>query len=62
MTSRRGFVPATDVWRLLRERPKLNGLAVPGMAPGSPGMEQGPPQRYATIAFSERGTGVFAQH
>jgi hypothetical protein len=57
-----GHVPAADVWRLLRERPALQGLAVPGMVAGSPGMEQGLPQRYATIAFDERGSHVFAQH
>jgi hypothetical protein len=57
-----GHVPAADVWRLLRERPAVRGLAVPGMVVGSPGMEQGPPQRYATIAFDARGTRVFAQH
>ena len=57
-----GHVPAADVWRLLRERPALKGLAVPGMVPGSPGMEQGAPQRYATIAFDARGSRVFAQH
>lgn len=57
-----GHVPAADVWRLLRERPAFKGLAVPGMVPGSPGMEQGTPQRYATIAFDERGSRVFQQH
>jgi hypothetical protein len=57
-----GHVPAQDVWRLLRERARVKGLAVPGMVVGSPGMEQGPPQRYATIAFDERGTRVFANH
>lgn len=57
-----GHVPAQDVWRLLRERPPVKGLAVPGMVVGSPGMEQGPAQRYATIAFNGRDTRVFAQH
>ena len=57
-----GHVPAADIKRLLRERPKLKGLAVPGMVPGSPGMEQGPPQRYATIAFDARGYRVYEQH
>ncbi|HZM35687.1 MAG TPA: DUF411 domain-containing protein [Burkholderiales bacterium] len=57
-----GHVPASDVKRLLSERPKITGLAVPGMIPGSPGMEQGTPQPYATIAFDDRGTRVFAQH
>jgi hypothetical protein len=36
-----GHVPATEVQRLLAERPKAKGLAVPGMPIGSPGMEQG---------------------
>ena len=57
-----GHVPAADIVRLLKERPKVRGLAVPGMVPGSPGMDQGPPQHYATLAFDERGYRVFAQH
>jgi hypothetical protein len=57
-----GHVPAADVWRLLRERPSLVGLSVPGMVVGSPGMETGPPQPFSTIAFDERGTRVFARH
>jgi hypothetical protein len=57
-----GHVPASDVWRLLRERPRVIGLAVPGMVVGSPGMEGGPPQPYSTLAFDERGTRVFARH
>ena len=34
-----GHVPAQDVKRLLAEKPKARGLAVPGMPLGSPGME-----------------------
>lgn len=34
-----GHVPAKDVQRLLREKPKAIGLAVPGMPVGSPGMD-----------------------
>lgn len=34
-----GHVPAEDVLRLLTERPKARGLALPGMPLGSPGME-----------------------
>ncbi|KAF7600224.1 MAG: metal-binding protein [Candidatus Dactylopiibacterium carminicum] len=34
-----GHVPAQDVQRLLREKPKAVGLAVPGMPPASPGMD-----------------------
>lgn len=34
-----GHVPAADIKRLLAERPKALGLAVPSMPLGSPGME-----------------------
>ena len=34
-----GHVPARDIRRLLKERPKAVGLAVPGMPVGSPGMD-----------------------
>ena len=33
-----GHVPATDIRRLLKERPQAVGLTVPGMPVGSPGM------------------------
>jgi hypothetical protein len=34
-----GHVPASDIRRLLAEKPKAKGLAVPAMPLGSPGME-----------------------
>ena len=34
-----GHVPAADVKKLLAEKPKALGLAVPGMPVGSPGMD-----------------------
>lgn len=34
-----GHVPARDIHRLLKERTKAVGLAVPGMPVGSPGMD-----------------------
>ncbi len=34
-----GHVPAADVHRLLRDKPKALGLAAPGMPVGSPGMD-----------------------
>ena len=34
-----GHVPAADVRKLLKEKPKALGLAVPGMPVGSPGMD-----------------------
>ena len=57
-----GHVPAADVKRLMREKTKARGLAVPGMVDGSPGMEQGPPKAYATFVFDERGSKVFERH
>lgn len=36
-----GHVPANDINTLLKTRPKVVGLAVPGMVTGSPGMEMG---------------------
>ena len=38
-----GHVPSAAIRRLLAERPKLRGVAVPGMPAGSPGMEGGTP-------------------
>ncbi|MEM9173388.1 MAG: DUF411 domain-containing protein [Pseudomonadota bacterium] len=36
-----GHVPAKDILTLLTERPRADGLTVPGMPVGSPGMESG---------------------
>lgn len=36
-----GHVPAKEIKRLLNQRPRARGLAVPGMPAGSPGMEAG---------------------
>lgn len=36
-----GHVPASEVLRLLAQRPAAVGLAVPGMPAGAPGMEAG---------------------
>src|SRR5687767_15963272 len=45
-----GHVPAADVLRLLKQRPRAIGLSVPGMPDGSPGMEhpQGKREAYNT--------------
>ena len=56
-----GHVPADLIQRMLRERPKIRGLAVPGMPVGSPGMEGGTPQKYDVVAFTKDGkTRVYA--
>ncbi len=61
-----GHVPASDIQRLLREAPRVAGLAVPGMPLGSPGMEMPDPsrhQRYDVLAFDAAGeTEVWATH
>ena len=58
-----GHVPAADIQRLLRDKPKALGLAVPSMPPGSPGMESATPVPYQTLLVRTDGTTqVFAQH
>jgi len=58
-----GHVPAADIDRLLAQKPRIAGLAVPGMPMGSPGMEGGPAQRYQVLTFDKSGkTTVFANH
>ncbi|MDB4907690.1 MAG: metal-binding protein [Gemmatimonadetes bacterium] len=58
-----GHVPADDVKRLLREHPKVAGLAVPGMVTGSPGMEGGAPQHYDVLSFDRSGgSRTYARH
>ena len=58
-----GHVPAADVQRLLKEKPKALGLAAPGMPQGSPGMESSHPQPYDTLLVqADGGYKVFARH
>ncbi|WP_370519522.1 DUF411 domain-containing protein [Alcanivorax sp. DP30] len=58
-----GHVPASDVDRLLAERPQGKGLTVPGMPVGSPGMEMGDRMdAYDVLLFDENGTAVFSHH
>lgn len=59
-----GHVPAADVKRLLREKPKAAGIAVPGMVQGSPGMEQGRGKDpYNVVLFNASGrTTIFSAH
>lgn len=46
-----GHVPFEAVEAVLRDRPNITGLAVPGMPMGSPGMGDDPSARYDVIAF-----------
>ena len=56
-----GHVPADLIHRLLREKPKAIGLAVPGMPAGSPGMEGLTKDRYDVLLIGTNGkTQVYA--
>jgi len=52
-----GHVPATDVSRLLKERPDVIGLTAPGMPMKSPGMQKPHliPKNYDVLAFGKDG-------
>ena len=59
-----GHVPADVIKQLLKDAPKVAGIAVPGMPVGSPGMEMPGrrPDKYDIIAFERGGkTRVFAR-
>ncbi len=58
-----GHVPAVDIKRLLEEKPNVNGLAVPGMPIGTPGMEGRRKEAYDVLTFDASGkTAVFSRH
>src|SRR5688572_13354399 len=59
-----GHVPASDVHRMLKEKPAIAGIAAPGMPVGSPGMEMGGrTERYDVVAFTKDGkTKVYSTH
>ena len=58
-----GHVPASDIKRLLDEKPKITGLAVPGMPMGSPGMEGEYEDHYKVIAFTKGGSSkIFSKY
>ena len=59
-----GHVPASDIAKLLAQKPKgVIGLTIPGMPASAPGMDQVPFRPYTVLAFDATGaTTVFAQH
>lgn len=60
-----GHVPASDVKRLLSEKPAISGLTVPRMPIGSPGMEVPgqPAQAYQVISYKDgEQVGVFRNY
>ena len=59
-----GHVPASDIKRMLKEKPAIAGIAAPGMPMGSPGMEQGgAKEAYDVVAFTKDGKmTVYSKH
>lgn len=46
-----GHVPFAALAKLLRDKPAISGIAVPGMPMGSPGMGDDPAARYDVMSF-----------
>lgn len=60
-----GHVPASDIRRLLKDKPVALGLAVPDMPVGSPGMEVPgvEPEKFETLLVGVGGqTAVYGKH
>ena len=58
-----GHIPAEDIRRLLKEKPAVDGLAVPGMPAGSPGMEGKQEEPYEVVAFTKgKKTTIYERH
>lgn len=56
-----GHVPADVIARMLKEKPQIMGLSVPGMVMGSPGMEGPRKDPYDVLTFEKNGkTSVYA--
>jgi hypothetical protein len=53
-----GHVPVEAIAKLLAEKPRITGIAVPGMPGGSPGMS-GPKEPFTAYAFGPAGETVF---
>ncbi len=58
-----GHVPAADIRRLLREKPRAMGLSVPGMPADAPGMDMGTGEPYSVLLFgTPDGDRVYARY
>jgi hypothetical protein len=57
-------VPAKEIRRLLKEKPRARGLVVPAMPIGSPGMEQGNRKDAYDVLLVKRdgGTQTYARY
>ncbi len=50
-----GHVPVESIQRLMKEKPAIMGLVVPGMPAGSPGMESRNGRPYEVLTFDRQG-------
>lgn len=59
-----GHVPSGAIDRMLADRPKIGGIAVPGMPMGAPGMASpGQEGGYDVVTFTRDGTaGLYERH
>ncbi len=58
-----GHVSASDIKRLMKEKPDIKGLSAPGMPMGSPGMEGHRKDKYDVIAIDKNNNAtVFSKH
>jgi len=59
-----GHIPASNIKRLIKDKPNVAGIAVPGMPIGSPGMESGDMKEpYTVFTFTDQGeTEVYQEY
>lgn len=57
-----GHVPASSIKKLLKEKPKASGLAVPGMPMGSPGMEGSRKDAYEVLLVKDGKARTYTRH
>ncbi len=51
-----GHVPVDDIKKMLKTKPEIVGIAVPGMPVGTPGMEMGgKKEQYDVVSFDSKG-------
>ena len=56
-----GHVPIGPVRRLLRERPAIRGISLPGMPEGSPGMTGTKTEPFTIFEIDDEGTKIYAR-
>ncbi len=56
-----GHVPATIIGKLLKERPKIRGISLPGMPDGSPGMSGDKKEPFIIYELSDKSGKIYAK-